>query len=244
MASTKRNWEFRYRIKPDHLLFGKLPNLQNLKFDSEEKDGTKRLVGFTIKIKNSTLKRGEDIANLKATRLVNYLSGVYPRHFSVRLAHVESNWKGGTKHTKFFMEIRGDVIFSINIKDSPIKLQSLLKNDSRLNQKLAHFNRGLEASDNSDPITMIKEFYQVFDEEKDKKKIEKYRLIRHLLSHPILNDPRIKNIRKKYPKLKFDSRPTSLHLDITSQKNLNELRKIADDLKQVATKQLQLIMKK
>lgn len=234
MTSKKNNFFFEYKLTPDHYLMGTINKLSNIEFKSEEENGKKKLIGFIISTKDSTFNKAEEIAEMKARRLTNYISFIQGRHFSFFLKNHWSDVKDGKRSFGVYFRTTGEIIRTIDIDLSSRSLSSLLKRDSKFNQQLAHYNRGLKASADSDPITMFKEFYQIFDEKLLEKENEEYKLLRDLISHPKLNNPKIKKIKTKFPKFRFDSRPKKVHLDLTLEPNLKILREIADELKHKA----------
>ncbi|MDH3695910.1 MAG: hypothetical protein OEQ94_10475 [Nitrosopumilus sp.] len=234
MTSKKNNFFFEYTLTPDHYLMGKLPKLSDIEFKSEEENGKKKLNGFIISTKDSTFNKAEETAMMKARRLTNYISFIQGRHFSYFLKNNWSDVKDGKRSLRVYGVSTGEIIRTIDINLSSTSLSSLLKRDSKFNQQLAHYSRGLKASADSDPITMFKEFYQVFDEKLLETKNEEYKLLRDLINHPKLDNPKIKKIKTKFPKFRFDSRPKKVHLDLTLETNLKILREIATELKHKA----------
>ncbi len=226
----KTDWVFRYRLEPDHYVYGSIINSKDVTFISKTIKKRKQLVGFSIKIRNSTLKKAEHIATLRAKRLTNFLSASENRYFSSSLVSYRSKMINGKRHAGSTFGITAEIVRTVNLENKG--LDSMLSRDSAFNQKMAHISRGLKASEDSDPITMIKEFYDVFNEDNIPRKISRFKPLRDVLSHRKINRERTKNqLKENFPNLKIDFRPKKIHLDITNPKNLKELREAADILK-------------
>jgi len=120
--------------------------------------------------------------------------------------------------------------FSINLAGK--KSQALLTRDSRFNQQLLHYSRGIKALEENDPVNMIREFYQVFNEENMHRRIKRYKPLRDVLNHPRITNAKTKaRLLENFPYLEFDFRPSKVHIDTTSANNFRYLLQIADDLR-------------
>jgi hypothetical protein len=147
-----------------------------LHFDTIEKN---KLMAFVIWVSRSDLQ-DNTVAYEKAYRLTNLLTlktGKFVFHKRPR---------------EFVNDTIGQVLKSIGqtcIKNSLVNLiisdsaiQSLLDNDSLLNQQLAHFCNGIKAFDELNFSEAVKEFYQVI-EDNTPSHLAKYKFLRHGLSH-------------------------------------------------------------
>lgn len=141
-------------------------------------------------------------------------------------------------------QITGTVSFSvgavltklINLDMTDKELISLLGNDSKDNQQLAHFAAGQRALEDATFSTAIKEFYQVIENERIIH-LEKYKYLRDGLSHDELTyQPTIDNIENEF-KITCIENPTSTlspkgkYIDITSGDVQNILEKEAKYLR-------------
>jgi len=231
--TKKTDWEFRYSLEPDHYVYGKISNSNNVTFISKIKNKKKLLVGFIIKVHNSTLKKAQEIATFRAGRLTNHISATQGRYFSSALVSYRSKVVNGKQHVGTTFGIKAEIVRTVDLENKA--LDSMINRDSSFNQKMAHISRGLKASEGSDPITMIKEFYDVFNEDNLPKKIERFKPLRDILSHRKINRPNTMSLLKKnFPNLKIDFRPKKIHLDITNSTNMKELREEAEFLKMEA----------
>lgn len=126
-------------------------------------------------------------------------------------------------------QITGTVSFSvgtvltklINLDMTDEELISLLGNDSKDNQQLAHFAAGQRALEDATFSTAIKEFYQVIENE-NITHLEKYKYLRAGLSHDELSRPNtIQKIQDEFDITCIEN-PTSIltpkgkYIDITS----------------------------
>lgn len=213
-------------------LYGQSKDSKKIQFDTYKKNGKKWVRGFNIVVENSTQKVAIDKAEQMALRLTNLITAYY------NAGYVWAKMSGSlsTKKKKLGIYIDStknrnrEIKLDLNL-DHP-KFHSLLKRDSRFNQQLAYFSRGIKASEENDPITMIKEFYQVFNEEHLHHNARPYKSLRDVLSHARITNKKTKEqLKENFPNLNFDFRPSKVHLDTTSTKNLKYLRKIADELK-------------
>lgn len=236
--TLKNNWFFKYKLTPDAYLVGKLTPVPDIEFISDGKNDMEKLIGFVIQIKDSTFTKAREISDVKATRLTNYISLSQNRTFS---ASIKNHWpdvRDGGKALGVYSTVTADIIISTDIKFSSENVSLLLNEDSLFNQQIAHYCRGLKAYEDNDAIIMLKEFYQVFEEKWIKRENPHFKLIRDLLSHITVNNEDIRNIKSKYPKFDFNPEPGEFYLDLTLNNNIVELRKIANELMNIASKYL------
>lgn len=147
-----------------------------LQFDTTDKD---KLIAFLIWVSGPDLQ-DNTVAYQKAYRLTNLLTlkaGKFvfhkrPREFvNGRLGQVlKSIGQTSIKNT----------LVNLNISDNGIL--SLLDNDSRVNQQLAHFSNGIKAIDELNFSEAVKEFYHVIEYETPQH-LKKYKSLRNGLSH-------------------------------------------------------------
>ena len=112
--TRKTDWEFKFSLNPDHYVYGKIINTSNVRFISKIKDKEKRLVGFVIKVKNSTLRKAEEIAYLRSRRLTNLISATERRHFSSTLVSYHSKVIHGIKHAGVVLRSTGEIVRTID----------------------------------------------------------------------------------------------------------------------------------
>jgi hypothetical protein len=154
----------------------------DLRFDTKDKN---KLVAFIINVSGRDIQ-DNTIAYQKAYRFTNLLTlktGKFvfhkrPREFvNGRIGQVlKSIGQTSIKNT----------LVNLNILDNTI--QSLLDNDSRVNQQLAHFSDGIKAIDELNFSEAVKEFYHVIEYETPSH-LKKYKSLRDGLNHAELSHP-------------------------------------------------------
>lgn len=244
MSSNKVNWTFHFSLSRK-IVKGTNQNPSNIRFVTKNEGGRSWITGFRIIVKKTTENRAHDIATRQASRLANIITAKFSTyHFSTLTQYISSKFPDGKRRGRIIMGIQGDIIRTLDI-DLEGRLGSMLRRDSKKNQQLAHFARGIKASEENDPITMIKEFYQVFDENTMPASVRLYRPLRHVLSHDKITRPQtITNLRRNFPQLKFSYRARKVQFDLTSTTKIEILRKIADDLEREASDHVLIFYRK
>lgn len=152
-----------------------------LVFDDTDKD---KLIAFRIWV--STDLQDNIHAYQKADRLTNLLTLKTGKSvFHKRPKEFASNKIGQELKSIAKTPINNTLV---NLKLSDTAIQSLLNIDSRVNIQLAHFANGIKALEGANFGEAVKEFYQVV-EDNTPSHLEKYKYLRHGLSHQELHDP-------------------------------------------------------
>lgn len=127
----------------------------------------------------------------------------------------------------------------INLDMTDGQIVNLLNNDSRENQQLAHFANGQRAFDDDNYGDAIKEFYQVIEYE-NLSHLEKYKYLRHGVSHAELSDSiTIDKLKTEFNIVCIENpnsilTPKGKYVDITSPEVQDILEKQAGLLRQEA----------
>lgn len=225
----KRNWQIIIKLSSE-LEAGRVTDSEEFKALKVIHGEKTWITGFIMLVKNSTFDNAIHTAQLKARRLTNLL--------------VSENRSYCYPIIKSASSTDGKIEREVNSVASPIRdskvdldftykvLRSRLNRDSRINQQMAHFARGVRASEEDDPVNMIKEFFQVFNEENMHPRIKRYKPIRDLLNHPRITSKKTRELlNQNFSYMDFDFRPSKMHFDINSSKNLSLLREIGDELR-------------
>lgn len=152
-----------------------------LVFDGTDKE---KLIGFRILVTGPDLQ-DNILAYQKAYRLTNLLTlktGWFVFHKRPR--EFASNKIGQDLKSLGHTSINNTLV-NLDISDNAIL--SLLDKDSLTNQQLAHFSNGIKAFEGANFGEAVREFYQVI-EGKTPSHLEKYKFLRHGLSHDQLDN--------------------------------------------------------
>lgn len=153
-----------------------------LVFDTTNKD---KLIAFRILVLGPDLQ-DNIFAYQKAYRLTNLLTLKTGKFiFHERPVGFASNEIGQEAKSIGQPPIKNTLV-NLDITDP--SLQSKLDNDSRINLQLAHFSNGIKAFEAANFGEAIKEFYQVIEYDTPQH-LEKYKSLRHGLSHAELSNP-------------------------------------------------------
>ncbi len=147
-----------------------------LHFDTTEKN---KLMAFVIWVSGPNLQ-DNTIAYQKAYRFTNLLTLKTGKIVFHKRPREFVNGRVGQVLKSIGQTSVKNTLVNLNILDNNI--QSLLDNDSLLNQQLAHFCNGIKAFDELNFSEAVKEFYQVI-ENNTPSHLAKYKFLRHGLSH-------------------------------------------------------------
>jgi len=158
-------------------------NIDGIQFIFDPSDGSLKLTGFVLKIEASSEDEAKSGTQIKANRILDFLTGIHRIPISAHLA----NYK--TPDGKLMVEIENAFKWNqINYEDLDLSLVSnmIKSNNIKLMRQLSHYRMGLRASD--DVITQIREFYIIIEDEegKDSSFLSEYKGIRDFVSHCVV----------------------------------------------------------
>ena len=155
-----------------------------LHFDNSNDD---ELKAFIIKVSGSDIQ-DNTTAYKRAYRFTNFLTLKTGKFiFHKRPKEIVNGKIGQIAKSTSSATVTNNLI-NLDITNSA--LESLLNDESRLNQQLSHFSNGIKALEGSNFTEAIKEFYQVIEADKASLSyLNKYKFLRDGLSHPELTKP-------------------------------------------------------
>ena len=192
MNRSKRcQWEVVFRF-PSPILEKSITNAEGLEFglefDTEKVEEGIILKGFSIITPILTIKEADDFAQENANRIFDYLSAIHNYPIEGYLSKMvelkpEGEVKKGYKKSSVGITVHMPEDLDFN-RDSFKVLTT-----KKLARQLSHFRRGLKTDD---VIEKIREFYLICEDEylPGHQFLEDVRPVRHLLSHPELNNPK------------------------------------------------------
>jgi hypothetical protein len=226
-------WEMNYLLSPKLTEEGTngSENIDGIQFTFNSSDGSLILTGFVIRVDASSEDEALTIAQIKANRVLDFLTGVHHLPIGAHLANFKT--PEGKLMVQSDLKIKWNQFNAENIDLSSV--DDMLKWDNiKLMRQLSHYRMGLKASD--DIITQIREFYMIVEDEKREHSsfISDYKGIRDFVSHPLIRNPYV---------LKPDGTPFEKnYLDLSDPKAIEKLRIYAGSLnaeaEQIITKKL------
>jgi hypothetical protein len=159
----------------------RLKNSNYVEFDIENNNCDYFLKGFWILEKNRVESVGRFDATQKAIVLSNYISVTYGKYTCPSLMGVSEDNKDGTWRVSKSVRTRYIHIKELDFDLNDPQLSSVFSDQDK-NIKYEHASRGIKAAQEEDPVTMIKEFYQVI-ENSEPPHLVRFKFLRHILSH-------------------------------------------------------------
>ncbi len=182
-SSKELEWKASF-ILSTPVLVGKVTSPKGIEFEIDDK--SQKITGINIFTPAMTQFSAINYAEIICNRCVDYLSFVSRLPVSASLRQItEIGVESGIKRGLALFPV--DTLFAkrIDVDVTMPAFQRVIQNkDTRLALQLAHFRRGLRTND---VIEKIREFYQVLELE-ESKVTEKFRYVRHLVSHPELTN--------------------------------------------------------
>jgi hypothetical protein len=217
-----------FRLSEDCLI-DNVGSSQKVKFWVKNNGGNKLLTGFSIITKEFAESVAIFDANQKAVILSNFLTvkyGKYIRSFFIGFSKLN---KDGTQTVTGLQNYSWLHIRKLNVdfKDS---ITAVILQDKDKGILYDHASRGIKAVEDQDPVTMIREFYQII-ETNTPTHLKKFQSLRHVLSHgnPIDSDT-IRNLESEFGQNYFTF-TSKKHFDYTSPRNIERLNEQARYLK-------------
>ena len=191
MNNSKRcQWEVVFRF-PSSILEKSITNAEGLEFglvfDTEKVEEGIILKGFSIITPILTIKEADDFAQENANRIFDYLSAIHNYPIEGYLSKMvelkpEGEVKKGYKKSSVGLTVHEPEDLDFN--NDSFKVLTTKK----LARQLSHFRRGLKTDD---VIEKIREFHLICeDEPAGHQFLEDVKPVRHLVSHPELNNPK------------------------------------------------------
>jgi hypothetical protein len=230
--------KFDFRLS-EECLVGNIRSSQKIKFWVKDNGDKKLLTGFSIIIKGSRESVGIFEANQKAVILSNFLTvkyGKYIRSFFIGFSKLN---KQGTQPVTRLQNYSWLHIRKLNFdfKDS---ITSDILGDRDKGILYDHASRGIKAAEDQDPVTMVREFYQII-EANVPTRLNKFQYLRDVLSHgDQIRDDTKENLEREFGKNYFTF-TSKKHFDYTSSRNIERLNEQARYLKNEVLKHSRLI---
>lgn len=221
--------EFHFKFSDRIFVGGKITSSKDITLELDPDDNN-YLFGFAIRVSSADPDNGKVIAIQKATKLTNLLSvkiGEFVYHNRPEMTVVRN---GKTTRTISYT-IDVVLVKKIDLDLKKPEILSLINNNSKINQKLAHFARGLKATEENDPIVMIREFYQVIEGEGLSNQ-EKYRCLRNVVHDKEVQDDVSQIVSNEFG-ISFlkNTKTNGNYIDYTSVETINKLKIAAQSLK-------------
>jgi len=198
MVGNSSGWEVRFTLGVP-VSERSITEIDGIRFDIEADHFGVELKGFTINISALNEANARVIAEGKANRIFDYLSWIHNRSISGYFSGMTEIRPGGVAKMGIATLSIGAIIHNPVDLDFSLIRDVLEGRDEKLLRQLGHYSLGLKSAD---VISKYREFYQVIEDEKnaggnsDAKPLESIedidgetikRVIRNLLSHPILS---------------------------------------------------------
>jgi hypothetical protein len=236
------SYRFSFELS-DKCIVENLGNSDNIEFRILEEGSKKYVTGFSILMENLSRDVAKYGAMQKATVLSNVISVRYGRYTHAHLIGYNRILKSGKQRVSREFRIRSKRIRKLDFSLKNEEISSLMDN-VELNQLYEHASRGIKADDDEDPVTMIREFYQVIEKKNVNDmatNLRKFKWLRDTLSHnPKFTDRAIKNLKIYFRNNYFVFTPSG-HFDYTSPKNIERLKSQARSLMKKALVNLHTI---
>ena len=183
------------------------------------KSNNNQLIGFRIKVKDFQSDKDISKAYQRAFRLTTLISlktGMF-------IFHKRPRKIVNDQITASEVGISMDAILTklVNLDMTDNEISKFVDNDHKINQQVAHFANGQKALHDANYAEAIKEFYQVIEYE-NLTHLEKYKYLRHGVSHVELNKPKtIDKLKDKFGIICIENpnsilKPKGKYVDITS----------------------------
>lgn len=187
---------FDFRLSDRVYIGGRTVSSEDIELRLDPSD-KKHLIGFTIKLRDLPDETARIIAFQKAKRLINLLS-IMTRSFVYHDQPTVTKIGGGKTERALSFTADAFLVKDFDLDLSQDELSSLLAKNSKLNQQVLHATRGIKASQESDPVDMLKEFYQVIEGEVDFPRREQYEYLRNGVSHLELDERTINALKNQF----------------------------------------------
>lgn len=196
-------WQAKFHINP-HINVREIKNLSNIRLIKDSDNNASKAIELDVTI---TARTHED-ARKEAIELANKCAAflTFKKRFlvSATLLNINRLRPSGITMTGYGnLSVRGNIDNYDNIDLTAEPFLGLINNnEAKLYRQLWHYHRAFETDD---VINKIRELYQVIEDEYNNTSdfIKSHKWVRHLVSHPELNDPvtaeqALKSIGKEY----------------------------------------------
>jgi hypothetical protein len=223
-------WIAVFKLTPERIGVAQVKDLPNVKLLTDVTGNNKYITSLEITTPDLSFVDAINYSKLIANRCGDIISYIVGFGVSCSLSQINEIGPSGTIKTGAVFLLADAVLSKMqNVDITTTSFSGVLENkDRKLARQLSHYRRGLSSSDT---IEKIREFYQVLDDEypKDHPSIQKYRYVRHLVSHPELTKDRsIEEAEKIFGRPYLDpSAPEDIQ---ALQKHLNEIKYEAEQL--------------
>jgi len=178
-----------------NFFYEKLPQVQNIKFLTIEKNKRNFISGFIITVENSTKNDAEKTAETLSTNLT-YLLSISASRFSECHMRNSSFQEYGSKVKQMTTSLisKGDILLDVEIDENDIQK---LESDPQFRQQIARIYTAIRelVSDNNEGA--IKELYSCI-EYNFPSSLSKYKYLRHCLTHDPPNAETRRNLENEY----------------------------------------------
>ncbi len=231
MGKDKIKWIVYIKLAPP-IPVKTFKDLPSIKFLVKKENSINFIDGLKIITPKMFEKEVEEYAGELANRCADYISFQTNHYTSCFLSRIEGEVIKGTKQVSFSIPITGTIISNTTIDITSNGFRKLTsKRNIRLRRQLANFREGLKSVN---PIDRIRNFHNILEDEGQSP--NKYKFVRHLVSHPKLTRKKAVNYVKKI----FDRN----YIDPSKPSDINKLVHISfeikDRAKQIINKKLHM----
>jgi hypothetical protein len=214
-----------------------LENSSSIVFDAlcEVKTKAHKIKGFTITVTAENEDEIMEKANTQAERLAQIMT-------LKSLGYVEYAYHGhNPKNPQVSKPVRASVTCRYHIRgtidelnlNSNQRISSVMQNDEDTNIQLYHAHLAMEAEENRQYANMYRELFQVIEKETGLPCYQKYKSLRHALSHQTKLDRAMPKVKKYFGEERYDFTTTTHEFNHNSKKNREHLKEDADNLKKI-----------
>ena len=214
-------WRAVFKLVPDGVGVAQVKDLPEVRLVTEVKGNNKYITSIEITTPDLSFVDAVTYSKLVANRCVDMISYIIGRGVSCSLGQITEIGPPGTVKTgRAFYGVDALLSTLQNVDITTASFSDVLQNkNTKLARQLSHYRRGVASSD---VVEQIREFYQVLEDEYPENHpfMQKYRYVRHLVSHAELTDKRSKEEAKKIvgkpyldPSAPEDMRALETHLD-------------------------------
>ena len=239
-SSGATEYEVSY-VLPEPFDCEKLENSSSIVFDADYNGKAYSVKGFTLTVMAKNEHEMKEKANKKAERLVQNMT-LKGRGY---VKYVYEGFRTKTPNASGRRTLRKEFTGSYHIRamidkldlNSNQAISSIMQNDQDMQRY--HVRLAKEAEENGQYANMYKELFQVIEKEILLKDYNKYKSLRDALSHQTELDRAKPKVEKYFGKRRYDF-TTNDEFDHNSTKNRENLKKDAEDLKDVVIEHLDI----
>jgi hypothetical protein len=223
-------WKAVFKLVPERIGVSQVKDLPDVKLLTDVIGNNRYITSIEITTPDSSFVDAINYSKLIANRCVDMISYIVGFGVSCSLSQINEIGPPGTVKTgAVFCTIDAVLSKMQNVDITTTSFSNALQNrDRKLVRQLSHYRLGLLSSD---IVEKIREFYQVLEDEytKNHPSIEKYKYVRHLVSHPELTKSRSKEEAEKIVgKSYFD--PSAPEDICALERHLEEIKNNAEQL--------------